>query len=242
MTGASSGIGLELAREFAKHGFDLVVAADGDDIHRVAEELDAEAVQADLSTPEGVGALHAQVRHRQVTALALNAGITARSDDLDRELELVDLNCRSLVHLARLLTAEMAAAGRGRVLDHRLDRRRLPRPAPGGLQREQGVRAVVRDRSPARAARARRERDRARARPDRHADLRQGRSGDHAARRRQLPKDSPTDVAQQAFEALMAGRETVVAASITSKATHLVSRVLPDPIAARLTALVTKPR
>ena len=73
-------------------------------------------MQADLSTPEGVGALHAQVRHRHVTALALNAGITARSDDLDRELELVDLNCRSLVHLARLLTAEMAAAGRGRVL------------------------------------------------------------------------------------------------------------------------------
>lgn len=40
----------------------------------------------------------------------------------------------------------------------------------------------------------------------------------------------------------MAGRETVVAASITSKATHFVSRLLPDPLAARLTALVTKPR
>src|SRR5918995_3685632 len=116
VTGASSGIGLELAREFAKQGFDPVVAADSDTIHRVAEELNAEAVQADLSTPEGVKELHARVRHRHVTALALNAGITARSDDLARELELVDLNCRSLVHLARLLTAEMAAAGRGRVL------------------------------------------------------------------------------------------------------------------------------
>jgi NAD(P)-dependent dehydrogenase (short-subunit alcohol dehydrogenase family) len=57
VTGASSGIGLELAKAFAKHGFDLVVAADGDDIHRVAAELDAQAVQADLSTPEGVKAL-----------------------------------------------------------------------------------------------------------------------------------------------------------------------------------------
>ena len=70
VTGASSGIGLELARAFAKHGFDLVVAADGNDIHRVAAELDAEAVQADLSTPEGVHELHAQIRHRHVTALA----------------------------------------------------------------------------------------------------------------------------------------------------------------------------
>src|ERR1700754_2906935 len=100
VTGASGGIGLALAREFAKHGFELVIAADGEAIHDVALELDAEAVQADLATPDGVRALHTRLRHQHVTALALNAGITARSDDLDRELQLVDLNCRSLVHLA----------------------------------------------------------------------------------------------------------------------------------------------
>jgi len=241
VTGASSGIGLELAKAFAKHGFDLVVAADGDDIHRVAEELNAEAVQADLSTPEGVGALHAQVRHRQVTALALNAGITARSDDLDRELELVDLNCRSLVHLARLLTAEMAAAGRGRVLVTASIADAFPGPHQAaynaskafarsfgiGLRhelREYGVSVTVLEPGP--------------------TDTPIFAKGDQETTllAAALPKDSPTDVAQQAFEALMAGRETVVAASITAKATHLVSRVLPHQIATRLTALVTKPR
>ena len=38
----------------------------------------------------------------------------------------------------------------------------------------------------------------------------------------------------------MAGRETVVAASLTSKATHLITRVLPDSVTARITALVTR--
>ena len=241
VTGASSGIGLELAKAFAKHGFDLVVAAEGDDIHRVAAELDAQAVQANLSTPEGVQALHAHVRHRHVTALALNAGITARSDDLDRELELVDLNCRSLVHLARLLTAEMAAAGRGRVLITASIADAFPGPHQAaynaskafarsfgiGLRhelREHGVSVTVLEPGP--------------------TDTPIFAKGDQETTllAAALPKDSPTDVAQQAFEALMAGRETVVAASITAKATHLVSRVLPHQIATRLTALVTKPR
>jgi len=240
VTGASSGIGLELAREFARHGFDLVVAADSDTIHRVADELNAEAVQADLSTPEGVSALHAHVRHRDVTALALNAGITARSDDLARELELVDLNCRSLVHLARLVTAEMAAAGRGRVLITASIVEAFPGPHQAAYNaskafarsfgislrhelREHGVSVTVLEPGPT----------------DTPIFAKAGQ--DTTILAGALPKDSPRNVAQQAFEALMAGRETVVAASIASKATHLVSRILPDPIAARLTALVTKP-
>ena len=59
VTGASSGIGKELAREAASRGADLLVIADGEDIHAVAAELRATgreviAVQADLATKEGV--------------------------------------------------------------------------------------------------------------------------------------------------------------------------------------------
>jgi short-subunit dehydrogenase len=241
VTGASSGIGLALARQFAKHGFDLVVAADGSDIHRVGAELEAEAVEVDLATTAGVNALHERLRHRPVTALALNAGITARSDDLDRELDLVDLNCRSLVHLSRLLTAEMAARGRGRVLVTASIVEAFPGPNQAaynaskafarsfgiGLRhelREHGVSVTVLEPGATDTGIF--------VKADQQSTI----LGDT------LPKDDPADVAQQAFEALMAGRETVVAASLATKATHLAARLLPDAVTARITELVTRPR
>src|SRR3954471_18716758 len=109
VTGGSSGIGLALAHEFARHGYEVVVAAQ-------EPVAGFESVVADLTTQEGVETVHEHVRGRDITALALNAGISARSDDLERELALVDLNVRSTVHLARLLTPDMAARGHGRVL------------------------------------------------------------------------------------------------------------------------------
>lgn len=241
VTGASSGIGLELARQFAKHGFDLVVAAKGPDIHDVGVELDAESVEVDLATPEGVTALHARLRHRPVTALALNAGITARSDDLQRELELVDLNVRSLVHLARLLTAEMAARGRGRVLVTASIVEAFPGPYQAAYNaskafarsfgislrhelREHGVSVTVLEPGAT----------------DTPIFAKAGQ--ERTILGGSAPKDDPADVAEQAFEALMAGRETVVAASIASKATHLLSQLLPDAVTSRVTGIVTKPR
>ena len=55
-------------------------------------------------------------------------------------------------------------------------------------------------------------------------------------------KDDPEAVAQQAFEALMAGRDTVVAASAASKAVHVAARLLPNTITARVNALLARPR
>ena len=59
VTGASTGIGLELARECAKNGFDLLIAANEPEINTAADSLrreggTVEALQADLATPEGV--------------------------------------------------------------------------------------------------------------------------------------------------------------------------------------------
>src|SRR5690349_1361474 len=78
VTGASSGIGLELARQCAQNGFDLLIAADRP-LDKAVSELTAlgarvDAVQVDLSTLEGVDTLCASVGDRKVDALLANAG------------------------------------------------------------------------------------------------------------------------------------------------------------------------
>src|SRR3954463_5378683 len=79
VTGASTGIGLELARECAKNGFDLLIAANEPEINSAADDLrreggTVETLQADLATLEGVDQLYEKVAGRRVDALLANAG------------------------------------------------------------------------------------------------------------------------------------------------------------------------
>jgi short-subunit dehydrogenase len=81
VTGASTGIGYELARLCAAKGYDLLVAADEPEIETVAQALRNEAnssavvaVQADLATVEGVDKLYEVVQGRKVDLLMANAG------------------------------------------------------------------------------------------------------------------------------------------------------------------------
>jgi uncharacterized protein len=77
VTGASTGIGLELARECAKHKFDLLIVANETEINSAADELrreggTVETVQADLATLEGVDELYKKINGRRVDALVAN--------------------------------------------------------------------------------------------------------------------------------------------------------------------------
>lgn len=80
ITGASSGIGRELAREFAEHGFELVVAAEDTELAPAAGALRASTkarvleVQADLADYQGVEQVW-KVNGRPEAGLALNAGV-----------------------------------------------------------------------------------------------------------------------------------------------------------------------
>src|SRR4051812_22420747 len=90
VTGASSGIGFELAKICAKEGFNLVVVADEPEIEGAAEELrkhgvSVEALNADLAKTEEVDRLVALVSERPVDALIANAGRGLGKGFLDQE-------------------------------------------------------------------------------------------------------------------------------------------------------------
>jgi hypothetical protein len=130
ITGASSGIGLELAKLFAAARYDLVLVARREKtLHEVAGELSrrhgvaAWPVPADLASADGCGAVVREVEARgvEVGALVNNAGFGFRGllvdTPLDRALEMIDVNVRALTHLTRLLLPGMLARRAGRILN-----------------------------------------------------------------------------------------------------------------------------
>jgi short-subunit dehydrogenase len=124
VTGASSGIGYELAKLFAEDGFDLVVAADRPlaEPKQVFESLGArvETLQADLSTEEGVRSLYDLLGGRPVDALAANAGHGLGQGFLDQSfddiLHVINTNVTGTTRLLHLIGRDMRARGRGQIL------------------------------------------------------------------------------------------------------------------------------
>ncbi|TPI47762.1 MULTISPECIES: SDR family NAD(P)-dependent oxidoreductase [unclassified Mesorhizobium] len=125
VTGASSGIGKELAKLCAKDGYDLVVAADEPAIQQAAEALGShniavEAVEADLATVEGVDRLISRIGERDIDLLFLNAGRGLGNGFVDQDWgkirRIIDTNITGTVCLAHELGAKMARRGRGRIL------------------------------------------------------------------------------------------------------------------------------
>jgi short-subunit dehydrogenase len=252
VTGASSGIGLELAKQFAQHGFDLLVVAEDAELDTAAEQLSAfgtsvEPLRADLRSPAGVEEVWAAIARggRSVEALALNAGVGQGGAFVDQSIEdvlsIVQLNVASTVHLARLVLPDMVARGSGRVLITSS----IASMMPGSYQAvynasksfvqsfAQALQAELAD-SPVTVTSLM---------PGpteteffERAGLLQkslmGRSG----------KDDPAKVAAQGYAALMAGRRRVVGGGLQTRAQYMASIVLPDRVKATVHSVMAKPR
>ena len=238
VTGASSGIGLELAKLFAADGHDVIVAAEDADIHTTAEGLaasgvDAEAVQADLATSQGVATLVRRIEGsgRPVDAIALNAGVGAggafaTDTALEDELRVIDLNVRSTVQLAKPVVRDMVRRDAGRILFTSSIGATMPgtfhavyNASKSFVQsfalalrnelKDTGVSVTTLMPGPTETEFFER------------ADLVDTRIG-------ASDKDDAGDVARAGYEALMAGDERAVASSLSTKAQARGSRVLPD--------------
>jgi short-subunit dehydrogenase len=125
VTGASTGIGYELAKCCAQDGFDLIVAADEPEIVRAADNLrgfgvKVDAVNADLATIEGVDKLIAAAGGRHVDALLANAGRGLGRAFLDQDFaqarRVVDTNVTGTIYLIHKIGREMRGRGEGRIL------------------------------------------------------------------------------------------------------------------------------
>jgi len=125
VTGASSGIGFELASICAREGYDLVVAADMPEIGRAGETFrslgaDTTALQVDLSERAGVDALQAALEGRQVELLLANAGHGLGHGFLDQDFDevehVINTNITGTIYLIQKIGRHMRDLGRGRIL------------------------------------------------------------------------------------------------------------------------------
>ena len=250
VTGASSGIGYELAKQFAQNGFDLLVAAGSDDIHRAAQELqtdgaDVTPIKVNLADHDGTHELIAAIESagRPVDALALNAGFGLSGafveTDLRTEMDMIRLNVMSVVHVAKYVIKDMVARRSGRVLITSSIAGTMPTPyeaiygATKAFDRSfsQSIREELKDTGVTVTTLM----------PGATETNFFHRAGADDTKLGASEKDDPAEVAKEGFEALMAGKDHVVAGSAKNKLQAAAGYVLPDPLVAKAHAGMSKP-
>lgn len=249
VTGASSGIGLELARQCLEHDFDVVACAEDPAIETLQQQLGTSGmvfpIRADLATYDGVEELYAAIRslHRPVHAVLLNAGIGVGGEfartELADELKMIALNCIHTVHLAKCVLPDMIARGEGRILITGSVVSTAPNPyqAVYGATKAfvmsfgEALRYELKDSGVTVTV------------------LQPGATDTEFFERANLmdtkvgqdEKDDPALVARQGFEAMMDGKDSVLAGSVKSRMGGMMNEVLPETVKAAQAGKTTKP-
>jgi uncharacterized protein len=254
VTGASSGIGYELARVFAENGYDLLVTSGSEKIDKAAPDFSAlgvevKSVEADLATYDGVEKLWSEIQAmgRQVDAIAINAGIGAygdfaRESDLDEELKLIQLNVTSTVHLAKRVLKQMVTRGAGKVLLTSSIAGTIPAPLSAvygaskafGLSFAQAVRHELKDTgvSVTVLQPGATDTDFFERAGMEHTKL--GSEGRY--------ENDPREVAQQGFQALMDGKDHIYASSLKTKLQGELGRFIPQSVKAEMHRKEAEPK
>lgn len=248
ITGGSNGIGLELARQFADAGYDLLIAAeDPEHLRDAAATLatsgaDVAIHAGDLGREDAVEGLYRAIGDRPVDVLCVNAGIGLGGPfvetDLSIELQMIDLNVRGAVQLTKLVLKDMVARDAGKILFTSSISATMPDPFEavyGGTKvflrwfgealrnelKDTGITVTVLMPSMTETNFFHR------------ADMDDTRAG-------QAKKDDPAMVAKAGFDALMAGKDKVIP-TLKNKVMGTIADHLPDTAAAQVHRRLSEP-
>lgn len=124
VTGASSGIGENISYELSKRGYDIIlVARDKDNLERVAKKIktNTKIIVCDLSDEKKVRDLYKEVKKENIDVLVNNAGFglfgVFSETDLDREIEMIDVNIKAVHILTKLFLKDFVKRDSGYILN-----------------------------------------------------------------------------------------------------------------------------
>lgn len=238
--------------KFAKSGYDLLVTAEDDGIHVAANAFRehgniVHVVQADLRDPAGVGKLYAGIKQIScpVDSIAINAGVGVGGVGFDKtdileEMDMIKLNIMSTVHLAKLVLKDMIECGHGRILFTSSVAAIMPGPwevvyaaTKAFIQSfAEGLRTETKDKGISITALL----------PGPTETNFFHRAGMDNTKVGEQSKDDPAMVAEQGFDALMAGKDMIIAGSWKNKFQATAAKFMPQQMAASMHGNMSKPK
>jgi short-subunit dehydrogenase len=252
ITGGTSGIGLELARIFAKEKYNLVIVArNQQELNTTAAELSRHGVEVitlskDLFIREEVFSIYGEIKQKgiQIDVLVNDAGQGVyglfKDNDIERELNIINLNVSSLVILTKCFINDMIGRGSGKILNLASIASKSPGPWQAVYH---GTKAFVLSFSEAIREELKDTGVTVTALLPGVTDTDFFTKADMLDSKAVQDKDSmsdPADVAKDGYDALIAGKDKVVS-GFKNKAQVAMSNITPDPMSARQMNEMQKP-